>query len=97
MTPADFDVLTFDCYGTLIDWEAGIVAAIRPWLEGQGLAAEDDHILEVFAVCESRQQAETPAMVYPELLARVHEAMAGRLGARSSAAEAASMVRSGFR
>ncbi len=32
MTLADFDALTFDCYGTLIDWETGILAAVRSWL-----------------------------------------------------------------
>ena len=32
MKLTDFRVLTFDCYGTLIDWESGIVAALRPLL-----------------------------------------------------------------
>ena len=32
MRLTDFKVLTFDCYGTLIDWETGIVNALRPLL-----------------------------------------------------------------
>jgi FMN phosphatase YigB (HAD superfamily) len=32
----DFSALTFDCYGTLIDWEAGILAALRPWAVARG-------------------------------------------------------------
>ena len=36
MRLSDFDVLSFDCYGTLIDWESGMVAALGPWLEARG-------------------------------------------------------------
>ena len=43
---ADFDALTFDCYGTLIDWETGILEALRPIA---GDAQTDDVLLEVFA------------------------------------------------
>ena len=34
----DFEALSFDCYGTLIDWEAGIAAVLRPWANAHGLA-----------------------------------------------------------
>src|SRR5664280_2359211 len=33
----DFDALSFDCYGTLIDWEAGIAAVLRVWADSHGL------------------------------------------------------------
>jgi 2-haloalkanoic acid dehalogenase type II len=69
----DFDVLSFDCYGTLIDWEAGIDTALRPWLSRHGLGLSADEVLEVFAQHEAVQQAETPAMPYPDLLACVHQ------------------------
>ena len=36
----DFEALSFDCYGTLIDWESGIAAALLPWLEGSGVRIE---------------------------------------------------------
>ena len=35
-----FQALTFDVYGTLIDWETGIVDALQPWAERNGLAAD---------------------------------------------------------
>ena len=49
-----FDALTFDCYGTLIDWEAGILAALRPLVGG---AAGDEPLLEAFARHEARLEA----------------------------------------
>lgn len=72
MKLSDFDVLTFDCYGTLIDWETGLDTALRPWLSRHGLRLGADDVLAVFAQHEAAQQAETPAMPYPELLACVH-------------------------
>ena len=38
----DFDVLTFDTYGTLIDWETGLLAALRPTLAAHGVEASDE-------------------------------------------------------
>ncbi|HKX25441.1 MAG TPA: haloacid dehalogenase, partial [Actinomycetota bacterium] len=55
MTPLDagrFDVLTFDCYGTLIDWETGILAALRA-AHPPGWPAGDERLLEAFAVHEA--------------------------------------------
>ncbi len=72
----DFSTLTFDCYGTLIDWETGIHEALSPWLAAQGVTAERDQVLEAFARHESAQQADTPGMLYPELLAAVHARLA---------------------
>ena len=66
MRLSDFSTLTFDCYGTLIDWEGGIAAAVRPWLAAKGVSKTDDEILEAFANGESSQQRETPGMLYPE-------------------------------
>ena len=83
---SDYQVLTFDCYGTLIDWETGIVRAIGPWLEGQGVSATRDQVLAAFADAEAPQQAKTPDLRYPELLARVHTALAQRFGAPDAAA-----------
>ncbi len=55
MRLSDFNVLTLDCYGTLIDWESGIAAALQPLLVAGGLAV--DGVLERFARHESEQQA----------------------------------------
>jgi 2-haloacid dehalogenase len=78
MRLSDFSVLTFDCYGTLIDWETGIYDALAPWLGRARPGLERDRILEAFAASESAQQAATPAMRYPELLAEVHRKVAER-------------------
>jgi 2-haloalkanoic acid dehalogenase type II len=52
-----FDALTFDCYGTLIDWEAGILAALRLIL-GSGVDGKsDDALLEAYAAHEARLEA----------------------------------------
>jgi len=55
-----FEVLTFDCYGTLIDWEAGILGGIRRVLDARGVTADDDGALERYA----RHEAAIEAGVY---------------------------------
>ena len=45
----DFSALTFDCYGTLIDWEAGILTALRPWAAAHQVTAGDEELLAAFA------------------------------------------------
>ena len=80
----DYRVLTFDCYGTLIDWECGIWDALQPLLmRNPGCAIERADALQAFARCESAQERATPGMRYPELLARVHRSIAERLGLRT--------------
>jgi 2-haloacid dehalogenase len=54
---ARFDALTFDCYGTLIDWEAGILAGLRRVLDPHGVAATDDELLETYARAEAELEA----------------------------------------
>ncbi len=68
MKLTDFTTLTFDCYGTLIDWETGILAALRPWAERTRLAADDQALLAWFGRNENRLQRENPETFYPELL-----------------------------
>jgi 2-haloalkanoic acid dehalogenase type II len=80
MRLCDISALTFDCYGTLIDWETGIFEALAPWLERAGDNLERDQVLEAFAQTESAQQAATPAMRYADLLAEVHRGLAERFG-----------------
>ena len=72
MRLGDFKVLTFDCYGTLIDWETGIVAALGPFFAARGLALSRDEMLASFARHESTQEAETPGLLYSALLTEVH-------------------------
>jgi 2-haloacid dehalogenase len=53
----DFDALTFDCYGTLIDWETGIAAALQPVLQAHGVSVGDEALLEAFARHEAQLEA----------------------------------------
>ncbi|HLT02688.1 MAG TPA: haloacid dehalogenase type II, partial [Geminicoccaceae bacterium] len=94
MRLGDFSVLTFDCYGTLIDWESGICAAFGPWLERRGVSAAPEQILAAFAAAEAPQQEATPDMLYPDLLARVHAAMAKSFGVAPDPDAAAAFGRS---
>jgi 2-haloacid dehalogenase len=52
-----FEVVSFDCYGTLIDWESGIVSGLRPVLSNHGVDATDDEILDLHARTEYRLQS----------------------------------------
>lgn len=55
----DFKCLSFDCYGTLIDWETGISSALRPILETHGVSADHDSLLELYGKAEAEVEAET--------------------------------------
>jgi 2-haloacid dehalogenase len=74
-----FDVLTFDCYGTLIDWEAGILARLRTILGPLGVDAADDDLLERYARAEAAAEA-AGYLRYREVLARSAEALCRELG-----------------
>lgn len=52
-----FKILTFDCYGTLIDWETGILNVLRPLLIEHGVAVGDDQILETYSEIEAAIEA----------------------------------------
>jgi 2-haloalkanoic acid dehalogenase type II len=84
-----FTTLTFDCYGTLIDWERGIVAELRPWVDRHGRRDLDDNaLLEAFGTIEAACEAETPDKVYPEILAEAHRRLADKWGIRADSGEA---------
>jgi 2-haloacid dehalogenase len=80
MKLSDFKVLTFDCYGTLIDWEAGIWNALAPLVRKSGGERGRDAVLENFARHEVAQEEATPAMPYSQLLAVVYERLAREWG-----------------
>jgi len=94
MKISDFDTLTFDCYGTLIDWESGIVAALRTWASARGINAGDADLLAAFSQSESIQQAATPSALYPEILAAVLRDIGAQVGAAPSPAEQIAFGRS---
>jgi 2-haloacid dehalogenase len=74
-----FDVLTFDCYGTLIDWETGILAGLRRVLDPRGVAPDDDDLLERYARHEAALEA-GPYLRYRDVLARSLQGVSAELG-----------------
>lgn len=87
MRLSDFKVLTFDCYGTLIDWESGLFAALQPLIARAPRELSRDDILEAHARAESSQQRATPGKRYSELLAVVYRRLAEEWGVPASWAE----------
>jgi 2-haloacid dehalogenase len=83
-----FEALTFDCYGTLIDWEAGLLGAFAPILEAHAVSVGDDDLLERYAAHEARLEA-GPYLRYRDVLAAGLRGVAGELGFEPSDDEAA--------
>ena len=78
-----YDVLTFDCYGTLIDWETGLLAALRPAL-GEGAAGiGDEELLERYAPHEAELEA-GPYMTYREVLETAVTRLGAEIGSRGT-------------
>lgn len=71
-----FQTLTFDVYGTLIDWETGILDALRPLTARVKGKLSNEQVLEAHARHESTQQRLTPSMKYRDLLAEVYRLLA---------------------
>jgi 2-haloacid dehalogenase len=94
MRLGDFGVLAFDCYGTLIDWESGMVAALAPLTNRVQRPLSRDDILEAHARHESSQQLVTPSRIYRELLAIVYKRLAEEWGVPVSWAECIAYGRS---
>ncbi len=82
-----FDAITFDCYGTLIDWERGILDAFQPVLAPHGIEAGDDELLERYARHEAALEGGSYAP-YRAVLARGLRALCGELGFEASDDEA---------
>ena len=76
MKLSDHKVLTFDVYGTLIDWESGMIAALEPLTQRAHRTLSRDQILEAHAHHESTTQLQTPAKRYSELLPVVYRRLA---------------------
>jgi len=76
MRLSEHKILTFDVYGTLIDWETGIVDGLRPLTDRVARELSRDEILEAHAFHESTAQKQTPQKRYPDLLASVHKRLA---------------------
>jgi len=90
----DYQALSFDCYGTLVDWEAGLAAVLRPWAKSRGLTLDDEQLLTAYSAHEETAEAEHPADPYPDILARSFRALGDQLGAEVSDADAAALATS---
>jgi 2-haloacid dehalogenase len=89
-----FEALTFDCYGTLIDWESGLLPILERWAEGSSVKARGDTLLEAFAKAEMRTEAENPSMLYPDILRIVVRRIAENFGAAPDDATASELAQS---
>jgi 2-haloalkanoic acid dehalogenase type II len=85
---SDFDALSFDCYGTLIDWEAGLAAVLRGWAGRHGVGLDDEALLAAYATHEAAAETEHPGDPYPVILARSMRSLGAQLGVPVSDAEA---------
>jgi 2-haloacid dehalogenase len=75
-----YAALSFDCYGTLIDWEAGILGVLGLWATEGGLEVGDDRLLELYADHESATEREHPMWLYPAILAEAFRRTGRSLG-----------------
>jgi 2-haloalkanoic acid dehalogenase type II len=75
----DFDLITFDCYGTLIDWEGGIIAAFQSEAARSLIALDGDRVIEAYMSVEPQVESITYAP-YSEVLAETAKRVADRLG-----------------
>ncbi len=88
-----FKVLTFDCYGTLIDWETGIFSALRPILAAHGKSITDSALLELYSDLEvEAERGEFQS--YREVLQSVVRGFGQRLGFSPTTAEIRSLPQS---
>lgn len=94
MKLSDFKMLTFDTYGTLIDWESGIYNALEPLRDKLPLRLDRDEVLELFAEYETQQQAGNPTQIYSSVLADVSRSIAKKWQIKISDEEASTFGRS---
>jgi 2-haloacid dehalogenase len=65
----EYRALSFDCYGTLIDWEAGIAAVLAPWAREEGLDISDEQLLLAYSDNEAAVERDAASVLYPDILA----------------------------
>ncbi len=90
----EFEALSFDCYGTLIDWEAGLAAVLGPWAVSRGLELDAEALLAAYSPHEAAAEAAYPQEPYPGILARSMRALGDELGAEVSSTDAQRLARS---
>ena len=86
MRLSDFGVLSFDCYGTLIDWETGLTEALRPLAERGSV--DPAQLLDAYGPIEHKVEEEFPGLRYSDLLQKVYARLCARFAVAEDAAEA---------
>jgi 2-haloacid dehalogenase len=81
MKVSDFRSMTFDCYGTLVDWEDPIGRALVDWARREGIAVKQSELLMLFSQVEWINERARPAPLYPEILRQNLRGIAERLRA----------------
>jgi 2-haloacid dehalogenase len=81
-----FEVLSFDCYGTLIDWRHGILNAVRPVLSKHGVSLAEEKILETYSRYEAEIEA-GPYRPYRDILSEVMVQICGEFGIKPTDTE----------
>jgi 2-haloalkanoic acid dehalogenase type II len=91
MDLTDYDALSFDCYGTLIDWEAGLAAVLGPWARRRELGLTDEDLLTIYSGHEAAVEDERPELRYPGVLSESFRRTASDLGVEVSDEDAAAL------
>lgn len=84
--------LTFDCYGTLIDWETGIATVLRSWANRNGFVADEEELLRAFAVAEAAMERVMAGVLYRDVLRAVMNDIAERFGIEPDAGDAMALA-----
>lgn len=83
-----YRVLTFDCYGTLIDWEGGITKLVRPWLADLDPQVPPNRLLTSFARVQTKLQQVRPVLLYTDVMRRTWSDIEDTFGWQTDAAHA---------
>jgi 2-haloacid dehalogenase len=83
-----FEAISFDCYGTLIDWETGLAAVLGPWARSHELELDNEALLAAYGRHEAREETAHPRALYPDIMGRSFTALGQELGAEVTAEDA---------
>lgn len=90
----EYRAITFDCFGTLIDWETGILTVLRAWAVRHRLETNDDKLLAAFSRAEPVEEHKKPGSLYSEILAGVMHRIADDFNASASNDDAKTLAES---
>jgi 2-haloacid dehalogenase len=88
-----FEALTFDCYGTLIDWETGLLSQLRPFVDARGVSATDEELLEAYGRHETEIES-GEHLPYREVVGRALDGIGREHGFAATAEERADFAQS---